>query len=349
MVLLVEMGGRSLNTDNKISNHNSIDLFKFIMAFVVVAIHTAPLVVCENEIITKAYYFLIELAVPFFFLSTGYLLGLKMDYPFKEDKDSNVIRKRALRILRMYISWMLIYTPLAVFGFLIEGRTVRYSIYLYLRGFFFLGEQYNSWQLWYLLVMFYALVVIYFLIRKKISHKGLLIIAAIFSFLSILLDYFMNIDIDLLPSSLFRIRDVFEHTIVYGRFFSGLVYIPVGICISCRKIPKIINWGLFVSSFILNYIFEGRFITGYLVIFASVGLFGIIEAIKLKDRPVYSTLRMSSTVIYFIHMYVWTLYYFLVYHQRMLGPDSFIVTSLLSLLISMLYICIKKRFRKSLV
>ena len=48
--------------------YNQIDLFKFIMAIIVVAIHTGPLINCKNELLITIYNNITKLAVPFFFI-----------------------------------------------------------------------------------------------------------------------------------------------------------------------------------------------------------------------------------------------------------------------------------------
>lgn len=41
----------------------------------------------------------------------------------------------------------------------------------------------------------------------------------------------------------------------------------------------------------------------YYLLFLGGGLFIIVASIKIKDCPIYSTFRIHSTFIYFIHMY----------------------------------------------
>lgn len=48
------------------SSYSSIDLAKFLMAFCVIAIHTQPLVNCNNDFILSIYDSVVRLAVPFF-------------------------------------------------------------------------------------------------------------------------------------------------------------------------------------------------------------------------------------------------------------------------------------------
>lgn len=49
------------------------------MAFCVIAIHTQPLVNCNNDSILSIYDSVVRLAVPFFFITSGFLLEKKCD------------------------------------------------------------------------------------------------------------------------------------------------------------------------------------------------------------------------------------------------------------------------------
>lgn len=49
-----------------------------------------------------------------------------------------------------------------------------------------------------------------------------------------------------------------------------------------------------------------------------------------------------STVVYFTHMYIWTIYYMLIYGETTFGIDCFLVTAGVSLFIAFLYVYLKK-------
>lgn len=44
-------------------------------------------------------------------------------------------------------------------------------------------------------------------------------------------------------------------------------------------------------------------------------------------------------VMYLVHMYIWSFYYFIVYGEKTYGLDSFIVTSVLACGVSFIYVC----------
>lgn len=56
---------------------NSIDLFKFLMAIVVVVFHTNPFVHCESTLVNQIVIGIADISVPFFFMASGYLLAVR--------------------------------------------------------------------------------------------------------------------------------------------------------------------------------------------------------------------------------------------------------------------------------
>ena len=113
-----------------------------------------------------------------------------------------------------------------------------------------------------------------------------------------------------------------------------------------KKLPMYLNAAMLAAAGVLQYFTDNLIVTGYLTIFASIGLFGLVERLSLKDSPVYAVLRSMSTSMYLIHMYIWTIYYMLVYGEKMFGPDSFIVTSAAAVLVSLLYCMIVKYVKR---
>lgn len=159
-----------MNVEYNKQNYNSIDLMKFIMAFAVVAIHTQPLNNCRNRILILVYNNIVEIAVPLFFLSSGYLLSKRMTF-INTDSDINILTKHLNKIIKLYVKWMLIYTPLEIYKDIMHGNGIVKSILIYFRGFLFVGEQYNSWHLWYLLSTIYSLILIIILYKLKIFRN----------------------------------------------------------------------------------------------------------------------------------------------------------------------------------
>ncbi len=321
---------------------NSIDISKFILAFFVVAIHTSPLSEVENPAIKNLFIAVTDCAVPFFFLSSGFLLANKAKTITLNMDFKKIIIKHLFKTIKLYSLWYVIYTPLSVYYYITTNLSFSYSFLHYLRGFLIFGENYNSWMLWYLLSTIYALLFMIFLLNHKASLKTIFICGTAFFLLGLLITYFVNFS-GPLPTHILFIQKIVSTLMVNGRIFTGFLYIPLGFLFAETKLPNILSASLFICGLFINFIFNG-FIGDIALVMFSVGLFSIVSQIPLKNSPLYPILRNISTIIYFIHMYVWTLYYSLMYQKKTFGLDSFIVVCLVSTCFAIFIIWLKKPF-----
>ena len=227
-------------------NFNSLDICKLLMALCVVAMHTEPLVHCAVPIINDIYDSFVRMAVPFFFLSSGFLFAQKFETPFSSPKNIAIVKKYLLKFIKMYVVWTVIYLPIALYHYLSAGRGVLKSVFLYIKGFVFVGEQDNSWHLWYLLSTIYALVFILVLLNLKVSPKKMIIFSSIIFLISIGIDYLSacagssNTFIELFIKMI-------KGTIGSGRILTGLFYLPLG-CFFAQKQPNLqVSWLMLVT------------------------------------------------------------------------------------------------------
>ncbi len=315
--------------------YNSIDLFKFIMAFAVIALHTEPLRDNPCASAVKIYSILVSMAVPFFFLASGYLLASGTDSS-DDICDPARIKRQTIKILKMYLLWNLIYFPITVAYFLIYETSPIRCVFIFIRGLVLVGEQYNSWPLWYLLSIVYSLVFLSFFVKRFRKPGHFLALSAIASIFCVGLTALVKYE-GTYGGIGETLRQLVYLGLGNGRIFSGLVYIPVGMLMVRKKLPVYLNAGMLVAAGVIQFFTDNLIVTGYLTIIASIGLFGLVESLRLKDSPVYAVLRSMSTSMYLIHMYIWTGYYMLVYREKTFGPDSFIVTSAVAVLVSLLY------------
>ena len=329
--------------------YNMIDVCKIIMALCVVAIHTSPLHNCTNELANSIYDAFVNLAVPFFFLASGFLLSNKLDYPFSDKKDIGYIKQYLFRIIKLYLLWTLIYLPLAVYYFISEGMGLVKSILLYIRGEVFVGEQYNSFQLWYLLATIYALILVIILLKYvHLNPKKIVMVGTVLFVISIAITYLAQYKGDVkLPEVLCLIQKLIVHSISTGRILFGTFYIPVGMLLAKKKFNIKIALPMFVISYVLNVIVHNTAISLLLVATSAIGLFVVVKEIRLPDCPMYFFIRKMSTVIYFIHMYVWTIYYMIIYGEKTYGMDSFVVVSIVSMVLAICYIIFSNRLKKA--
>lgn len=130
------------------------DILKLILALLVVAIH------CWVESYSKGLYSVCILAVPCFFIMSGFLL--------EKHSDSITHYRRYIRkVLQMYIVWVLVYLPFSIYEMFVSGKPYSESLYWYARNVFISGDLYQGWQLWYLLALLQVSITVY-LLRKCI-------------------------------------------------------------------------------------------------------------------------------------------------------------------------------------
>lgn len=130
----------------------AVDYCRVVMAFLVLAIHRAPL----DSISLAASHFLSEyiarIAVPFFFLCNGFFI-------FRALRNSAKALKRALRkFARLYLFWTCVYLPFEISR--LPAVSLGQKLSFFLRNFFFVG---SFIHLWYLFSVFIGLAVLYLL------------------------------------------------------------------------------------------------------------------------------------------------------------------------------------------
>lgn len=324
---------------------NSLDICKLLMAFCVVAMHTHPLEHCTITIINNIYDSFVRMAVPFFFLASGFLLAQKFEPSFDSPKNITTVKKSLFKIIKLYVIWTVVYLPMAIYHFISSGTGILKSVLLYIRGFVFIGEQYNSWHLWYLLSTIYALVFILIFLYLKLSPKKAIILSSIAFLISIYIDYLsvytgnLNIFIE------FFIK-IIKVSIVSGRILTGLFYLPLG-CFLSQKQPNLkVSLSMLISGYLLNIFVQNSYWSSIFIAISSIGFFCVINAIALPNSRIYSFVRKMSTVIYFVHMYIWSIYYTLIYGEKTYGMDCFLVTIVICLAVSAVIVVVMEYYNK---
>lgn len=103
-----------------------------------------------------------------------------------------------------------------------------------------------------------------------------------------------------------------------------------------RKI-KLRNWvGIFFIAF--GVLFERIGIYPDLIMtITSVGILIFSSTLKFKDSVIFPFMRTMSTVIYFIHLWVWTIYYKIMFGEITYGMQCFVTVMIVSLFVSFMY------------
>ena len=232
--------------------------------------------------------------------------------------------------------------PLAVYFFISSGTSPIKAVLSYIRGVLFIGENYNSCHLWYLLSTIYTLLLIYILLFKikKSTIKSLVLLSIVASVISAGVSALAGYEGEM-PAILYGVQKLINYSVTNGQIFRGMIFIPVGMLLAKRQIPFIVNLIILFLGYISNLFISNSTISNYVMIFTSIALFGVVEKIELKNSAIYPMLRSMGTTIYLTHMYVFTIYYAIAYGEKTYGLDSFLATSIIAALLSFIVCFVK--------
>ena len=144
------------------NRNNLLDIFRYICAVMVVAIHTHPLYDVD---IAWGYVFtnvIPRIAVPFFCCVSGYFFCKNL---FSGKNCISTLK----RLFVIYAMWSLIYLPINVLSMLLNGTGIADFIKKYVANFFVGGTFYH---LWYLPAMIYSLIFLAIVHRLKTMKAG---------------------------------------------------------------------------------------------------------------------------------------------------------------------------------
>lgn len=282
----------------------SIDTVKCFAAFAVVSIHTQPF---------KEYndlYFILRtlygFAVPFFFLTTGYLFAKGT----KVNNDIKYLKKYCRRILRILVKCIIVYIFYNLVKFLMSSspkeNTVKFirSIMNFKNIYYGINEG-GMFHLWYLFAILYIIPTI-FIFRNKINL--LLAFSMILNIIGIGIQVF-NLDIN--------VRD----PLFYGLFYTTLGYFMF---LNEQKILKSVENAKLSSLILLfiilqiiqileNYIYGG---VTYLIstIVIQILLFIILmKHTNIGEKHWISKIGNRSMGIYLIHPMIIDIIYLIIY------------------------------------
>lgn len=283
---------------------HGVDIIKFIMAMFVVATH-AQLPLVASGYLKTALDILCQSSVIYFFIVSGYFIGSSFEYENGRytEKSMQKIKKIFLKIAKMYLIWCAVYLPLSIFGEIYYGNGLIKSAVKIFRGIFFAGQNFYSYQLWYLLAFAVALAILIVFMKLKIKYRSIAVIALILFLAGLFLDYLHDTGFNnFLLNAYFA---VFTNT--KNGFFKGLFYIILGLCISkSGKITKPIFSVIFAAAVYLIMIFlSNDIVTALLMPVFAVFLFCFALSVKsgyISDS-LSRSLRNLSSGIYFLHMY----------------------------------------------
>lgn len=153
--------------------YKSLDFAKFICAILIIVLHTAPFS-SYSKLLTFGFRNIITvIAVPFFFLTSGFLAFKKID-SLQTEKKKAYIGQYLKRLALMYLIWTAVYFIFVVIKWNRKGFSI-WSVLEYIKDFFFEGS-YST--IWFLPALFTAALIVY-LLHKKFDYRTIFAIACI--------------------------------------------------------------------------------------------------------------------------------------------------------------------------
>lgn len=273
-----------------------INLMKFLLAFAVVAIHSQTLT--ANLEYSAWVDWLISLAVPFFFIVTGYFTAKRVQ-GFESEADSNAyLSGHARKSLRLYGSWLLVYLPTTIVFYLHSGRSIASSIVNLAYSVLVRGESPFAWTLWYIYSTFF-----FFLIARLLYYRKGGKIIMIILFLGAYLIGFGGRNCDL------NISHLIDSICI--RVLGGGNYIMIGMWIY-RIMPRL-SAGLIIGTIINLLVLSFALAMANLPFATQFGGIAVfLFALGLNFKCTQSAnvwLRVQSMLIYFLHMAVYFVFY----------------------------------------
>ena len=318
-------------------NYDAVDVFKFIAALLVVALHTRPFHPLEGW----NYYFscLCRIAVPFFFIFSSFIF-------YKKEKR---IEDYVKRMLILYGCWFVIESPLIIRNFfIIPNRPFSEELLLFLRGLFINSTFPASW----FITASWQGMLIVFLLSKKINWKGLFVLG----FLCYISSLPGTMYYGLISGTSFYKYYWYGYNIIFcpaNSFITAIPFIVIGKYLAENNltISRRLNLLLLLCALCLgivetvlchdSYYMNDTFLS--LLLFCPLLVLLLLNSSIRIPTKVSRFFRKSSILIYLVHLPVFSL----LRAQSFVdfGFRGFIITGVTSVVFSAFIILLSNRFR----
>lgn len=322
-----------------------IDIAKYIAAIFVVAIHTSPF----KNISTEINFFFVDIvcrfAVPFFAVCTGFYIS-----SIGEKNGIFLTIKRSLyKMIKLYIFWSLIYLIFLTDSWIRSGSDITWLYYKgWLQGTII---SFSFYHLWYLISMCYGLCC--FIFVKRFVNEKFLIPIIILLWILQAFGYAYDSYFHLLP---IIIRDYIN---LFSSIFNGLtLMLPLlltgnlikkyGLCLSHTQIRiglLISVLGLVTEVYFLRWIGVQRWSFILLTLPCAFFVFTTLYKMGQKldiDWHFSKYLASISLIVYCIHPIIIGI----LNNNDITNPMIvFLLTSIISTIISLIYVSIKYKLK----
>ena len=145
----------------------NIDVARFVVSFLVIAIHISPFININQDINFFFTRVLGRIAVPLFFMITGYFV---IDGCLK---DKSKLKKYTIKILKIYLFCIILYLPINIY----MGKFNNISIFSIVKDILINGTLYH---LWYFPALILGIWITYYFIKKLGNRKTFIIVIVLY-------------------------------------------------------------------------------------------------------------------------------------------------------------------------
>lgn len=272
----------------------SIDGWRFIAAFLIVAIHISPFANISSEFDFFFTRILARIAVPLFIMITGYYL---LD---KSLEDSKRLKDYTKKILKIYLFCIILYLPINIY----MGKFSNLNLMQIIKDLLINGTFYH---LWYFPAIILGLWITYYLL-KKFGFKYTFLITIILYLVGLLGDSYYGIV--LMNNNLLSIYNngIFK---ICNFTRNGLFLVPIFLCMGYML--KVSNWHSSLAKYLslISFTFmtiEGMILHHYnfqrhdsMYIFLISLMYFLFSYLINKSKSSNKKLRSIATGIYIWH------------------------------------------------
>lgn len=336
---------------NQYIKHNSrlFDLFKLILAVLIVGVHTLSI-----DFIVRP---ILRIGVPIFFIISSYLFFLK-----QRSCNTSLERKRALlkyvkRILKLYLFWFVFWFPITFIYNKWHLISVVDTLSILVRNFFFGDTFLGSW---FLMASIIGVVLVWFFNEIRVKDTWIVILGIILYLMCCLSSTYSSLTsrVPWLMQTLSSYEFIF--TKPHNSFPAGILFIALGKILAQRsfyvpyKILIVISFILFVLLYCEHFIVKSLGIITMDDCYIMLPLLSLCLFIMVGQNYKYSInydtkhIRAYSTIIYCSHISIaFCLYgilkHFVTYESIAYQLISFPITLCLSFLLGYLFLKLEKR------
>lgn len=325
--------------------NSTIDLGKYIASLMVIAIHVALFGDVNNFLYFVVVNIICRVAVPFFAMCTGYFMACKIEPYYSCGAIFKVVGRQWKHLALLYIIWSLIYM-IRLIPVWIDTGWLSFNAFIDFGISTIISMPY--YHMWYILSALYALPLLGLCLR--FLNKRLLIWAAFILWIVKSLSYGYAQWTPSVVKNIFNVMQTFSG--IRDGLFCILPMMLLGAYISNQKKTrkrKIVILGLiisatffFIEAFILRHLGQNAVSFIIMVFPTSYFLFQLILSFDMPKNMnrICGRLGAASLLIYLIHPLIIDL-------TAQFTKQSilhFLLTAIISTVISIIYVKIKSKY-----